>query len=79
MAAALCAVLFAPILAIKAVTHVPILHPNSIGRTIFIVIEPVDAKAINIPVVADELCNIAVRTKPVNSFVLLTLIKPHLL
>ena len=66
MAAALWAVLFAPILAIKAVTHVPILHPNSIGKTIFIVIEPVDAKAINIPVVADELCNIAVRTKPVN-------------
>ncbi len=55
MAAALCAVLFAPILAINAVTHVPILHPNNIGRTIFIFIEPVDAKAINILVVADEL------------------------
>ena len=53
MAAALCAVLFAPILDIKAVTHVPILQPKSIGIASDTVIEFVLARAINIPVVAD--------------------------
>ena len=54
-----------PILAIIALTHVPILHPKSIGIARFIVIPFVDARAIKIPVVADELCKSAVNANPV--------------
>ncbi|ETJ29299.1 hypothetical protein Q604_UNBC16159G0001, partial [human gut metagenome] len=43
-----------------AVTHVPILHPKRIGIARVIVIAFVDANAIKIPVVADELWIIAV-------------------
>jgi len=38
-----------------AVIQVPMLHPNNIGNAKVILIAPVDAKAISIPVVADEL------------------------
>ena len=64
IAAALCAVLLAPILAIIAVIHVPILHPNIIGKATCMLIAPAVANATNIPVVADELCNIAVIVAP---------------
>ena len=62
--AAFFAVLFAPNEAIIAVTHVPILHPNTIGNAIFMSIVPADANATNIAVVADELCTIAVIITP---------------
>ncbi|MNI70300.1 hypothetical protein D3C73_1261060 [compost metagenome] len=66
ISAALRAVLLVPIQANKAVTHVPILHPNSTGIANFISIAPVVAKAISIPVVAEELCTIPVIIKPAN-------------
>ena len=54
--AALCAVLLVPTVASIAVTHVPILHPNIIGKAACVIsIAPAVAKATNIPVVADEL------------------------
>ena len=53
-----------PTLASIAVIQVPILHPKTIGNASPISISPVDAKAINIPVVADELCNMAVIAAP---------------
>ena len=62
--AALCAVLLVPILAIIAVIHVPILHPNTTGKARPISIVPVVANAISIPVVADELWSIAVIAAP---------------
>ena len=62
--AALCAILLVPILASTAVTHVPILHPNIIGKARFISITPVVANTINIPVVAEELCSKAVIAAP---------------
>ena len=43
--AAFFAVLFAPNEAIIAVTHVPILHPKTIGNAIFMSIVPADANA----------------------------------
>ena len=62
--AALCAVLLVPTLASIAVIQVPMLHPKTIGNAKPISINPVEANAINIPVVADELCNKAVIAAP---------------
>ena len=58
--AALLAFLLAPILEINEVTHVPIYSPNSIGKAAVIGINPWEARAINIPIEALELCTIAV-------------------
>ena len=62
--AALWAVLFVPTVDNIAVIHVPILHPRTIGNAPAIEIAPAFAKATNIPVVADELCNTAVTNAP---------------
>ena len=62
--AALWAVLLVPTVDNIAVIHVPILHPSTIGNAPAIEIAPALAKATNIPVVADELCNTAVINAP---------------
>ncbi len=65
--AALLAVIVVPTLASNAVTQVPMLSPNNIGRAASIGIRPCKAKACNIPIVALLLCTIAVKPRPVNT------------
>ena len=47
--------------------QVPILHPNIIGKATLISKFPDTANATKIPVVADELCNIAVIKIPIST------------
>ena len=65
--AALLAFLLAPILEINEVTHVPIFSPYSIGKAAVIGINPWEARAINIPIEALELCTIAVIANPIST------------
>ena len=58
------AFLDAPILDNNEVTQVPILSPYNIGRAELSGIKPCDARAINIPIDADELCIIPVIANP---------------
>ena len=55
---------FVPIAASAAVTVVPMLSPRTIGTAVQMLISPASARAIVMPIVADELCTTIVQSAP---------------